>query len=88
MVECLTLLSPGSPFVIYHEYLEPLESCYMYLSTKEIGIRLILSDTWFREYQVLPGRTHPVMHTSGSGGYILSGIYVGTNIYSLTIHNS
>ncbi len=32
-----------------------------------------LQESWWRECQVLPSRTHPVMSTSGSGGYLLSG---------------
>lgn len=32
--------------------------------------------SWFREYQVDPGRLHPLMNTSGSGGYLLVGLRV------------
>ncbi|KIK70641.1 hypothetical protein GYMLUDRAFT_65858 [Collybiopsis luxurians FD-317 M1] len=35
-----------------------------------------LTEGWLRRYQVLPGRTHPTMNTSGSGGYILHVIKV------------
>lgn len=38
------------------------------------AVGLQLQESWWREYQVLPGRTHPTMSTSGTGGYILSGI--------------
>lgn len=31
---------------------------------------------WLRQYQVLPGRTHPMMAMSGSGGYVLHTIKV------------
>ena len=58
--------------------MEPLVDCYQYVMQAELGVRLILADTWCREFQVLPGRTHPNMFTSTSGGYILSGVYVGT----------
>lgn len=33
-----------------------------------------ITDSWLRRYQVLPGRTHPTMVTSGSGGFILHAI--------------
>ncbi|TFK77422.1 Gcd10p-domain-containing protein [Pluteus cervinus] len=33
-----------------------------------------LTEGWLRQYQVLPGRTHPLMNTSGSGGAILHAI--------------
>jgi tRNA (adenine-N(1)-)-methyltransferase non-catalytic subunit len=39
-------------------------------------INLQLSDTWTREYQVLPGRTHPEMSMSAGSGYLLTGIKV------------
>lgn len=35
-----------------------------------------LQESWMREIQVLPARTHPMMAMSGSGGYMLSGIRV------------
>ena len=35
-----------------------------------------VSETWYREYQVLPLRTHPHMFHSGSGGFVLSGTRV------------
>ena len=31
-----------------------------------------------REFQTLPGRVRPEMYMPTSGGYLLSGIYVGT----------
>lgn len=30
-----------------------------------------ITESWLRRYQVLPGRTHPTMATSGSGGFLL-----------------
>ena len=35
-----------------------------------------LTEGFLRQYQVLPGRTHPMMNMSGSGGFILSVIKV------------
>jgi tRNA (adenine-N(1)-)-methyltransferase non-catalytic subunit len=35
-----------------------------------------LSESWTRTYQVLPGRTHPMMTTSATGGYLLHAIRV------------
>ncbi|KAF9015694.1 Gcd10p family-domain-containing protein [Cyathus striatus] len=39
-----------------------------------------VTESWLRRYQVLPGRTHPLMSMSGSGGYILHAtkVYAGT----------
>lgn len=62
---------------MYHEFLEPLVLCYNYLNSNDLGIRLVLADTWKREFQVLAGRTHPSMYMSATGGFLLYGTYVG-----------
>ena len=38
-----------------------------------------ITEAWLRRYQVLPGRTHPTMVTSGTGGFILHAIKVYVN---------
>lgn len=35
-----------------------------------------VTEAWLRQYQVLPGRTHPMMTMTGGGGYILHAIHV------------
>ena len=60
--------------------MEPLVECYVQLQQHDrSAVALMITDTWLREYQTLPGRTHPVMTMPSSGGYLLSGIYVGRN---------
>jgi len=66
----------GCPFVIYCDFMEPLSEGLHQLKMKHCAVRLHLQETWFREYQVLPERTHPVMSTSATCGYILSGVYI------------
>jgi tRNA (adenine-N(1)-)-methyltransferase non-catalytic subunit len=66
-------LAPSCPFVVYCEFIEPLTECFKEIQRLELAINLRLSDTWTREYQVLPGRTHPNMNMSQSGGFILCG---------------
>lgn len=83
--QALYLLAPSSPFVVFHEFLEPLVDCYNYLQENELALRLNLSDFWLREFQTLPGRMRPEMYMSTSGGYILSGIYVGVEIARRTL---
>lgn len=75
--QALYLLAPSSPFVIYHEFMEPLIDCYLYLQEQGLALRMVLFDSWLREFQTLPGRLRPEMFMTTSGGYILSGIYVG-----------
>lgn len=83
LMELLPFLAPSSPFVVYCEYIEPLTECFMNLQKKKLAINLHLSDTWMREYQVLPGRTHPSMSMTQSGGFILT----GTKLCPNTGHN-
>ena len=107
LLRLLPYLAPSCPFVIYHEFLEPLLETFRTLQNyfvpeddkgsnsddngteggndnkeqkrkpmmqrRNIAINLRLTDTWFREYQVLEGRTHPNMMMSQNGGYILMG---------------
>ncbi|KDO24610.1 hypothetical protein SPRG_10142 [Saprolegnia parasitica CBS 223.65] len=72
----LPLLGLSKPFVVYSEYLEPLTTAFDALQRMDSIVNLQLNDTWTREYQVLPGRTHPEMTMSAGSGYILSGIKV------------
>jgi hypothetical protein len=74
LLELLPYLAPSCPFVVYFEFIEPLSECFRELQRLGVAINLRLSDTWMREYQVLPGRTHPSMNMSQSGGFILTGI--------------
>lgn len=74
LLQMLPFLAPSCPFVLYCEFIEPLTECFRELQRLQLAINLRLSDTWTREYQVLPGRTHPNMNMSQSGGFILTGI--------------
>ncbi len=88
--QALLVLAPSSPFVVYHEFLEPLTECFLFLQQSGVALRLVLSDTWLREFQTLPGRVRPDMFMSTSGGFILSGIYVGgtANVPAVSIATS
>lgn len=72
----LRFLSPSRPFVVYSQHKEPLIECYTKLKEHGGTVSLRLTDTWLRQYQVLPNRTHPLLLMSGGGGYLLSGITV------------
>lgn len=74
LLELLPHLSPSCPFVVFCEFIEPLTECFREIQRLGLAINIRLSDTWMREYQVLPGRTHPSMTMSQSGGFILTGI--------------
>ncbi len=70
------LLAPSASFAVFHTYQQPLAECMTRLQSSKAAVGLQMSESWSRELQVLPLRTHPFMNTSGSGGYILSGTLV------------
>jgi tRNA (adenine-N(1)-)-methyltransferase non-catalytic subunit len=74
LARLLPHLAPSCPFVVYSEFIEPLALCFHEIQEQGLAINIRLSDTWTRGYQVLPGRTHPNMTMSQSGGFILTGI--------------
>ena len=69
----LPLLAPSASFAIFSNWQQPLAECHLALQQSKQALNLTLAESWWREYQVLPARTHPTMSTSGTGGYILSG---------------
>ncbi|XP_068865232.1 tRNA (adenine(58)-N(1))-methyltransferase non-catalytic subunit TRM6 isoform X4 [Aphelocoma coerulescens] len=76
LLSLLEFVAPSRPFVVYCQYKEPLLDCYTKLRERGGVINLKLSETWLRNYQVLPDRSHPKLTMSGGGGYLLSGITV------------
>ncbi|KAL2305779.1 hypothetical protein Nmel_003668 [Mimus melanotis] len=76
LLSLLDFVAPSRPFVVYCQYKEPLLECYTKLRERGGVINLKLSETWLRNYQVLPDRSHPKLTMSGGGGYLLSGITV------------
>jgi len=69
-------LAPARSFAVFSLYMEPLALIQQKLFERGIALNLDLSETWMREYQVLPARTHPLMRMHGASGYVLSGIKV------------
>ncbi|XP_029449356.1 tRNA (adenine(58)-N(1))-methyltransferase non-catalytic subunit TRM6 isoform X2 [Rhinatrema bivittatum] len=76
LLSLLEFIAPSRPFVTYCQYKEPLLECYTKLREAGGVINLRLSETWLRNYQILPDRSHPKLLMSGGGGYLLSGITV------------
>lgn len=84
LLALLPYLACSKPFVVYSEYLEPLTRVFSTLHALAAVIDLQLSETWTREQQVLPGRTHPEMTMSACSGYLLTGIKIHELPTSLT----
>ncbi|DBA03000.1 TPA: hypothetical protein N0F65_003188 [Lagenidium giganteum] len=76
LMALLPYLHCSKPFVIYSEYMEPLTKIFDKLQKMDAIIDLQLNETWTREYQVLPGRTHPEMKMNACSGYLLTGIKI------------
>lgn len=74
LLTLLPYLEASCPFVVFYEYLEPLVECFREIQKQSLAINLRLTDTWMREYQILPNRTHPNMNMSQNGGFILTGV--------------
>ncbi|KIY50409.1 Gcd10p-domain-containing protein [Fistulina hepatica ATCC 64428] len=69
-------LAGSAPIVIHSPYPEVLVETQNKMRMLSKYLAPTLTEAWLRQYQILPGRTHPFMNMSGSGGYILSAIFV------------
>lgn len=76
VLHLLRRLVPGSPFVVYHQSMQPLAECLHACQQAKLAIRLQLIETWSRLYQVAENRTHPTMNAYPATGYVLHGITV------------
>lgn len=69
-------ISGSASIVVQSPYCQILDD----LQNEMRGVPSFLCPTvtegWLRRYQVLPGRTHPTMMTSGTGGFLLHAIKV------------
>ncbi|CAM9732012.1 unnamed protein product [Chrysoparadoxa australica] len=79
-LDALTHLIPhlavGRPFVVYSEFIQPLLPCFEFVKDEGLAVRVRLMDAFYREHQMVPGRTHPKMDMSSLGGFILTGFKV------------
>ncbi|KJA28350.1 hypothetical protein HYPSUDRAFT_33713 [Hypholoma sublateritium FD-334 SS-4] len=71
IIERLSPYLGGSASIVAHS---PFSQIIVELQAKMRNMPQYLcptvSESWLRRYQVLPGRTHPMMAMSGSGGFI------------------
>ncbi|KAJ1919171.1 tRNA (adenine(58)-N(1))-methyltransferase non-catalytic subunit trm6 [Mycoemilia scoparia] len=71
-------LGDSRMLVVHSPHKEALLEAFEYLRSSATFLNVNLSESWLREYQVLPGRTHPLMSMSSEGGFILTAIKVST----------
>ncbi|KAI0001883.1 Gcd10p-domain-containing protein [Russula vinacea] len=72
-------LGGSASVVVYSPHLQVVSDLQTTLRTDPQYLAPSISESWLRQYQVLPGRTHPTMTTSGGGGYLLHAIKVYDN---------
>lgn len=76
LTSLLPLLAGSASFVVHSPQLQPLVEAHAALRGRTEVVNVGVTEPWTRRWQVLPGRTHPEMMTSSTGGYLLSGTRV------------
>jgi len=66
-----TYLSGSASIVFHCPHLQILVDLQTKMKSAGGYLGANVTEAWKRKYQVLPGRTHPMMNMSGTGGYIL-----------------
>ncbi|KAG2225938.1 hypothetical protein INT45_006634 [Circinella minor] len=69
-------LSGSRRIVVYSHSKEVLLEAAHYMRKSTEFLAVDITESSLRQYQVLPGRTHPEMTTSAGGGYLLSAIKI------------
>lgn len=64
-------LAGSAPIVVYSQFQSVLAQTLSGMRSRPEYLAPSLTESFMRRYQVLPGRTHPTMSTSGTGGYLL-----------------
>lgn len=73
LLAALRFMRPGGCFAVFCENAEPLADALRRLRTLSLAANVRMCETWCREYQVLPKRTHPLMSMHGASGFLLTG---------------
>jgi len=66
-----THLTGSASIVFHYPYLQILVDLQAKMRGAGGYLGTNITEAWKRKYQALPGRTHPMMNMSGTGGYIL-----------------
>ncbi|KAI0348257.1 Gcd10p-domain-containing protein [Trametopsis cervina] len=69
-------LGGSASIVVHSPQVQILSDLHVKLRDMSGFLGTSLTESFLRKYQVLPGRTHPTMNTSGTGGFILHTIKV------------
>lgn len=72
----LKFVSPSGSFAAYCSHIQGAADLQYALQLSRMAIRVELWESSLVHHQVLPGRTHPEMTDSASGGYVVTGIRI------------
>lgn len=72
----LKYVAPSGTFAAYCVHLQDAADLQYALQLSRMAIRVELWESSLVHHQVLPGRTHPEMTDSATGGYVVSGIRI------------
>ena len=75
-LSALRYVRPSGSFALFHQQPLQLAQLAVHLASLKVAVNVQLAETWTREQQVLPGRTHPFMSMHGASGFVLSGTVV------------
>ncbi|KAF8515843.1 Gcd10p family-domain-containing protein [Hysterangium stoloniferum] len=67
-------LAGSANIVVHHPNIQILADLHTKLRAKPQYLAPNVTEPWTRQYQVLPGRTHPLMTISGTAGFLLHAI--------------
>ncbi|KIM88856.1 hypothetical protein PILCRDRAFT_813845 [Piloderma croceum F 1598] len=81
-------LAGSAPIVVQSPHGQVLAELQAKIRTIPGYLGPAVSEAWLRRYQVLPGRTHPMMNTSGSGGFLfnVTKVYDDPSASSVMVH--
>lgn len=69
-------LAPSGTFAAYCTHFQEAAELQYALQMSKLAIRVELTESMLTKHQILPGRSHPEMTDSATGGYIVSGIRI------------
>jgi len=67
----INTLGGSAQIVLHSPVIEPLSDAVQALMHSGTALNPTIIEPWLRQYQVLPGRTHPEMNGTAHGGYIM-----------------
>lgn len=75
----LPRVAPGGTFAVYSAHMHALAELQLALQLSRMAVRVELMESGLVQHQVLPGRTHPMMSDSATGGYVLWGVRIAVS---------